>query len=609
MKDLACIAIGINQYKFLEPLSYAEQDAEALYTLLIEEAGFAPDRCSLCTEKGPQNQGQATYPSRDNILNLIESLSQNKIQGGDGLWCFFSGYGFNYKGEDYLMPIDGLMSEVEATGISVKTLMERLKKAPTKRFLLLLDINGSQNPTIDERIGINTVELAREMEIPMILSYNSSQLARETSALRHGFFTAALLEGLGSGDCTTLESLEIFLSDRLNELRDRHLRPEQKPLIVVNPSEKTDSVIMAANPRLNGVASVHKADIIASNKASTMLNPSGTDKVSEPNREVLAPSMTDEQQDKNDIRFETNKLSTIEKQTMSQNTTQPVGSDKSFLQKLILTSCGVAVVLLAGVIMTNKSVLLGQQTEGESLSADPGSTPTPAIPFDENSAFNTATEEVSSLTQRQDPSLSTDSQILLSEARTSLGGISASSFSEAIAKASEIKPNDPLFVEAQQEIERWSWTILDIGNGRAQQENYNGAIAAARLVPDFAPVYENAQQDIAEWEPLAQQLKVNQALLAAAKALIEPGQASSYNKAIDKARDVLPDMPGYEEARQLIANWSDTIFNIALLRAERGNFSEAIRAAELVPAATPTYETAQKAIADWKIKQRTQEKT
>ena len=572
MKNMACIAIGINQYEFLEPLSYAQQDAEALYTLLIKEAGFPPENCWLSNDNSPPRDGQPTYPTRENILNLIEKLGKKPMQGADGLWFFFSGYGFSYKGEDYLMPIDALMSEVEATGISVRLLMEKLKNVSTNVVLLLLDICGEQNLIIDDRVGINTFDLAREREINLVLSCSPSQVARESSALRHGFFTVGLLEGLRSEDCTTLKGLENFLNYRLKELCDRYLRGRQNPLIVVNPPEKMDRVVLVP-PKM----------------------------LSESN---------DEEKGKNNIRFQTNNLPGKGKQTMSQNTTQPIKSDKSFLQKLILTSGAVALVLLVGVFMTNKSVLLSQKTESQNPTADRGSTPMPAISTPENPGLDVVPQVVSSSIQRQNANLSTDSQILLDEARASLGAISASRLSDAIAKASEIPPNDPLFIEAQQDIERWSWTILDIADGRAQQEDYNGAVAAARLVPDFVTVTsQEAEMLIAQWEPLAQQLQVNEALLVAAKALIEPGQASSYNKAIDKAREVLPDMPGYEEARRLIANWSDTIFNIALLRAERGNFSEAIRAAELVPPATPAYDRAQKAIADWKIKQRAEEKT
>lgn len=603
MKDLACIAIGINQYQFLQPLSYAQQDAEALYTLLIEEAGFVPEKSLLCTDNSQPRYDKPTYPTRDNILNLIESLCQKEIQAGQGLWFFFSGYGFRYKGEDYLMPIEGLMSEVEATGISVRTLINKLKTAPTNFVLLLLDISRSTNAKTDEGIGINTVQLAREMEIPIILSCNPGEVARETSALRHGFFTAALLEGLHSGDCSTLKSLENFLSYHLPELCDRHLRPKQNPLIVHPPEKKEelDEVVLLSQPS--------KLGLIPSNNINRSKNLSGQSQISESNHLVPETRVSGGHLNQSEIRFQRNNLPSLGEQTMSQNTTQPIQSDKSFLQKLILSSFGVAVMLLLGVIVTNKSVLLDRQVEARN-DLERGSLPMSVISGQDNPTFDVVPQAVSSSAVRPEANRSTDSQILLDEARVSLGGISASSLSEAIAKASEIKPNDPLYLIAQQDIERWSRTILDIADGRASEENYQAAIAAAALVPDLVrPVYQEAQQAIEEWDRLAQQLQTNQVVLTAAKAMIEPGQASSYNKAIDKAKEVNPDLPGYEDAQILIANWSNTILSIAMLRAERGNFSEAIRAAELVPPTTPAYDKAQKEIANWKIKQRTQDKT
>ena len=65
MKHHACIAIGINQYQLLQPLSYAQEDAEALYGFLTSEAGFAPDGCLLMTDSSPSLWGQSTYPNRE----------------------------------------------------------------------------------------------------------------------------------------------------------------------------------------------------------------------------------------------------------------------------------------------------------------------------------------------------------------------------------------------------------------------------------------------------------------------------------------------------------------------------------------------------------------
>lgn len=606
MKHLACIAIGINQYQFLEPLSYAQQDAEALHTLLIKEMGFLRDKCLLLTDTSPAIWGHSTVPSRENILNLIESLCQKQLEAEDILWCFFGGYGLSYKGEDYLMPIDGDLYDVEATGIPVKMLLDNLKKAPCQNVLVLLDINRSQNSTVDGRIATQTAELASQMEIPTILSCNSEQMACETSALRHGFFTAALLEGLGSGECTTFDRLESFLNYRLAELCDRYSRPKQNPWIVISPSEKRDGAILVPNSQVNSAGWGSQVGMTAATSVGLTLNKiPGMATTSSP--ELDSARAINGQQDKNGIRLQTNYLQNQGEGKMSQNTSQPIKSDKSFLQKLILGSGVLALLLLVGVILTNKSVFLGRGVDGVENSEYPDLSPAVTTSNSENPS--NVSPQIVGYTVPQLGNISTESQILLDEARTSLEAVSASRFSEAIAKASLIQPNDPLYQAAQLDIERWSLTILDIADGRAEKEDYNGAIAAAQLIPDYmGEIYRESQDAIASWDPLSSKLQANQALLTAAKGLIKLGQASSYNEAIDKVREVPPGDPGYDEAQKLIADWSDTIFKIAQLRADRRNFNEAIRAAELVPPATPAYDTAQKAIADWKIEQQVNKK-
>ncbi|NER05806.1 MAG: hypothetical protein F6K17_26045 [Okeania sp. SIO3C4] len=50
MKNYACIAIGINQYEFIQLLSYAKQNAEALHSFLLNETNFSAEQCLLLTD-------------------------------------------------------------------------------------------------------------------------------------------------------------------------------------------------------------------------------------------------------------------------------------------------------------------------------------------------------------------------------------------------------------------------------------------------------------------------------------------------------------------------------------------------------------------------------
>jgi hypothetical protein len=610
MKHHACIAIGINQYQLLQPLSYAQEDAEALYGFLTEEAGFAPDGCLLMTDNSPSLWGQSTYPNRENILRLTQSLCAEHLQQGDVLWCFFSGYGVSYEGKDYLMPVDGNPADIQGTGIPVELLLNTLKNAPTETVLVLVDMNRSQIVKAGETIGTQTAELARELEIPTVLSCRPNQVSRETSALRQGFFTTALLEGLRSGQCLTLKGLDRFLSDRLPELCDHHLRPKQEPLMVVNPPGKAHLVIL---PDATGVPT---AVLAGRNGNMTVAVADGLDRpqmataTAQRDLPEAARNAQDSQVERPPVSPPPNAVGPSGGGDDRPNLLHPEdadrgGSDKSFLQQLVLWSGATALVLLLGVFVTNRSIFMGQQE------ADPRSPGKNA----QNSGPQKSTGAPGLLNQPQAVPAGTgtkqppSSQQVWAEAKTFLKDGSASSFNKAVLKARTIPASDPLYPQAQQDIERWSLTILDIANGRAARGDFQGAIGAAKLMPDAnKPVYNQSKQAIAQWEDLSKDQQVNAALLSAASGQIKRGAASSYSKGIQQASKIQPGQPKYEQAQQLIGQWSEAILKIAQLRGSQGRLKEAVEAASLVPSGTKSYQPAQKAIANWKTKLQRQKK-
>ncbi len=94
-----------------------------------------------------------------------------------------------------------------------------------------------------------------------------------------------------------------------------------------------------------------------------------------------------------------------------------------------------------------------------------------------------------------------DSQAILNEARGLIKPISASDANRAIERASQVPETDPLYAQAQIDIERWSRDILDIAKRRAADRSYKQAIAAAQLVPKERPqAYAEAQKAIADWQ-------------------------------------------------------------------------------------------------------------
>lgn len=221
--------------------------------------------------------------------------------------------------------------------------------------------------------------------------------------------------------------------------------------------------------------------------------------------------------------------------------------------------------------------------------------PAPAL-----SISQVALNRPSSVPERVNAQEREESQLLLDKARLWITPTQVSHYNKAIAQASKIKSNQPLYQQAQQDIERWSRLILDTAQGRAKQGNFQYAIDAAKLVPSVhQPTYEIAQRSIAQWEKQNSELQANQSLLQKAQSLIKQGEATSYSQAIATASQVPPGQPKYYEAKQFIIQWSQAILEIAKGQASRGQLNVAIQTAALVPQNTPAHTTAQEAIASW----------
>ncbi|MCP2730006.1 caspase family protein, partial [Symplocastrum sp. BBK-W-15] len=245
MANYPCIAIGINRYQFLVPLNCGEEDAIALRQFLVEQGDLPSNHCLLLTDSSPWIEDSSTYPSRENICRWLE-LDRQKLDS-DNLnpnsrtwrWFFFSGWGVSWDGVDYLMPIDGNPKDIPGTGIPVRSLFTSLKAQGDNNILVLLDINRSPGLESGQPPGAETIDLARNMGITLILSAQLNEFSHEATGLGNGLFTTALLESLRYYQKDlTLQDLDEYLRDRTPELNDHHWRPTQTPLTII-PKEKT----------------------------------------------------------------------------------------------------------------------------------------------------------------------------------------------------------------------------------------------------------------------------------------------------------------------------------------------------------------------------------
>ncbi|MGF1932859.1 MAG: caspase family protein [Nostoc sp. ChiQUE02] len=630
MANYWAIAIGINQYQLFQPLSCAQADAEALEDFLATNAGFVPKHCLLMTDTSPPIGDRSTYPTKENILLLLEDLAATSWQPEDYLWLFFSGYGVNYKGKDYLMPVEGNPELVQETGIELRSLMQSLQLADLN-VLLLLDINRAFGTQADAPVGEETIELAQELQLATILSCQPEQFSHESSELGHGFFTAALLEALRSGNGNNLADLESYLSLLMPKLCHHHWRPIQNPATII-PSrqqvilpklamesdlqaepviypEESFAVALAAPPLDDyprtsadrgrwGEATVNSSQQVKAYKVEKSkgqpVHESAGSLVSQPMPETSLGVNTRG-------RFIPNSSQGYVSRLPSNQPSIP------FWKQFILWGGGSLLVagLIAVVFLRNQETFRIKQISSTSPNATVSDRQVVQnLPNDVSDGLRLRTPTVRLNNQSSAQIVSSSeskkrNQAVLDLAKMSLRQTQASDLSLAIATARKIQPGEPLYEQAQENIKIWSRMILDLAEGRAKQRQYASAIAAARLITKDEAPYAKAQAAINLWRLEGKQYVSNKTLLDAANALIKSGQASTYNRAIEVAKKIPAGEPGFDTAQKSINNWSEKILDLAKRRAAEGERNAAIATAALVPEETAAYEDAQDAIQKW----------
>ena len=251
------IVIGINQYRFLQPLKYAKRDAEAISGFLAQEAKF--DRVFLFTDDSPAIGGKPTEPFRANLLRVLRQIfAAPFMKDGDNFWFFFSGHGIPHNGQDYLMPLDGDPEDIENTGISTNTITNYLRSCGADNAVMILDACRSGGKKAGEGIGKQTESEARQTGVISLFSCSPDQYSYELKAIEQGAFTHALLEGLGiRGRCATVERLNQYLEHRVPELVSQYLgRVRQTPYTIAEPLNRAHLILMPQHASLNDIATL-----------------------------------------------------------------------------------------------------------------------------------------------------------------------------------------------------------------------------------------------------------------------------------------------------------------------------------------------------------------
>jgi hypothetical protein len=663
MTNYSCIAVGINRYQFVEPLNYAEADAQEIVRLLTEEMGVSRERCLLLTDGSSIVGDRPTYPNYSNLSAWLDNLDNSGYSSTtqeDSLWFFFSGHGVHWQGEDYLLPVDSNLSDLPYRGIGATTLLHALKKQGTAKILVLLDIDRSPGLGMDNPVGERFSQLAQELDISLIQSVSPQECSYERKELGRGLFATALAEALSyHRQYLTLQNLSQYLTERLPELANHHDVPQQHPLIQLASSADQQELLLPSKVASGVSELVPVAAAVVNNTNNTNNNlptpvryRSGVESL-EPVRQntKIQPESTAVQPPNTKIQPETNNNSPVPNpvpttvgKTSDRNTSKttvkkmakPEGESNSALP-WILGAGLLFLLMILGVLIRNLGAFLGTDQPQTSanpspnlVTASPSPVPaknngspqaapqaapqtapqasvTPSIAANPPAAIQPTIQPAIQPTPLANASPSSNAnrqqsnQTILENARGLLQSDRVVQFSQAIKAASQIPPGEPLYDQAQADISRWSIVIMDMAHGRAKTGDWAGAIATAQAMPTVnQKIYKDGQIWINRWQQFIQQREVNLQQIQKARRLLRPNQATTYRQAIETIKSIPAGQPASELVQELNNNWTAEIWQIAQTRAKNGDFQGAIAAANLLPENTPTFTQAQPIIALWR---------
>ncbi len=607
MSTCWAIIIGINQYQGFQPLMQAQNDAVGIRRYLIDDAGFAPENCILLSDLSTSTEQEAVYPDRVAINDWLETICQGRVQRDDTVWFYFSGYGAQADNKDYLMPVDGDPAQVKQTGISLQDVVKHLKQAPTQNTMMVLDMNRSQSALAGQAIGEQVTKLARKARIPLILSCQPNEFSHETLAVRHGLFTAALLEGLRYDGCATLSHLERYLVERVPELCEHHWRPIQNPVVALPEEQKfrllwhqRDTSVPEAAAQGEAVAQgidVPETEPLIPDNPDTAvyapetgpLIPDNPDAVDLDDGAELVPEqvliLEDELPEdpprepfslepvEADDEDETHVYGTTLENELPDDEPASKGRTGGCLGVL---GALVALLLLGAVLFRDQPAVqnalervppewlarVGLEPDG----IGGGETDPDVVPPDVPAAEPTA--EVP------------DAELATEPADTEEPDTEEPDTDEP--ETDEPETGEP---DAELDIEEANGVVDD-----PDAVAPDGEDAVATSPDGVVAAAGNTTTDTA-------------ALLAEARRSLRPSQASRFAGAIATARQIPPGDPNYAQAQADIKRWSQVILDLAEGRAAENELDAAINAAELIPSEpADVYQTAQERIGFWQTR-------
>ena len=595
------ILTGIDHYQNLPSLKYAQQDAVALRQFLHQTGGFTSERCLLFGDAAPLQQPsiplQPAYSQtwRDRLAHIC----QQQVQPEDVLWIFFSGYGIQFEGQDYLVPVDGDPNQLSETGISVAWLYRQLKLSPTENIVVMLDVNRGLADTDYPPIGSQINELAKDFAIATLMAGQSTEPTHETLALQQGLFAAGVLEALQHKGCVTLGQIADYVGDRLPELCRHYCRPLQHPLELI-PRDR--QFLMLVSPA--SVTRLPVADNRPPVASATTLDDSGLDTlvVSKPKFDAQPADIA-------------SAIAPQETETQAPTKVIPNSAPAPGIRWDVLVA-GLGLGLLISWLGINRfftwpdfelsrfveelfaggttdsqvdsdSADSPDRTAGDSTSPEASST----APADSSAERNTLEESAPRTGS------STDS---VDAMRPTPDNLQGEATDETAIASDPATSSYPLFARPVSPMATEAPLALGMAQAAVNDGRFADALTWLNQVPFEAQTVDYQRLSDQVEQQLYEQTVNNQAVLAAAQAQASSDQVAGLNQAIFQAQQIRPGEAGYNQAQKTIYDWSRQILALAEAAAAQGELGNAIAIADFVPRVQSTvYAQAQAQAMSW----------
>ncbi|TGJ98162.1 hypothetical protein EHQ53_00020 [Leptospira langatensis] len=226
LPKLHLVLLAVDDYKGKSmDLRYAVKDALALSgaEAFKKKNIFSSTKIYTAYDRKADKKG---------ILSIFEEVAKESAPE-DLLLVFIAGHGANQDGKFYFLTstFDPENPNYSENGFSQEDFVSSIAKVNATRKLLIFDTcdSGGEWTTQFKELG----NLAKSAGLCVIASTLEKEDAYESSALEHGVFTTALLEGLGGRANTngkvTASSLISYINLRVPEIAKSVIKKEQFP--------------------------------------------------------------------------------------------------------------------------------------------------------------------------------------------------------------------------------------------------------------------------------------------------------------------------------------------------------------------------------------------